>query len=143
MSSIIEFFVAPDDAAAAGVVQNGPGAGFEPAAYGNFDVWSTLGEWESILTGRGLEEPIAGGGPDVVAGGDGSPVVLAVPRDLTRALAGAGRHLLGTTAERWVERREEDGETIDDELARQLLGEVAALAAGAAGTGRSLYCWIC
>lgn len=141
MSSIIEFFVAPDDTAAAGVAENGPGGSFESAAYGNFDVWSTLVEWESILSGRSLEEPIAGGGPHIVTG-DGSPVVLVTPRELTRALAGADDHTLSTTAERWAELREEDGETIDDELAQELVREVAGLAVGAVRTGKSLYCRI-
>jgi hypothetical protein len=142
VSSIIEFFVAPDDTAAAGVAASGPGGSFESATYGNFDVWSTLVEWESLLTGRGVEELITGGGPHVVAGSDGLPVVLAMPGDLTRALAGADDPLLGTTAEQWVELREEEGETIDDELARELVREVAALAVGAVRTGKSLYCRI-
>jgi hypothetical protein len=141
VSSIIEFFVAPDDTAAAGIAENGPGSSFESATYGNFDVWSTLVEWESILTSRGLEEPITSGGPHVVTGG-GSPVVLITPRELTRALAGADDHTLSTTAERWAGLREEDGETIDDELAQELVREVATLAVGAVRTGKSLYCRI-
>ncbi|MFI7651010.1 hypothetical protein ACIBTZ_33855 [Micromonospora sp. NPDC049460] len=52
MSSIIKFFVACDNTIARGVVGNGPGEDFESATYGNFDVWSTLEEWESLLTGR-------------------------------------------------------------------------------------------
>jgi len=140
VSSIIEFFLAPDDTAAAGVAENGPDGTFESATYGNFDIWSTLLEWESILTSRSLEELT--GGPHVVAGSGGLPVVVVAPGDLTRALAGADGHLLGTAAERWVELREEEGETIDGELARELVGEVAALAAGAVRTGRSLYCRI-
>jgi hypothetical protein len=143
VSSIIEFFVAPDDTAAAGVAERGPGGSFESATYGNFDVWSTLVEWESILGSRGLVELMTSGGPEVVAGSDGFPVVLVAPRDLTIALAGADDHMLGTTAERWVELREEEGEIIDDELAQQVIREVAALAVGAARTGESLYCWIC
>ena len=144
MSLIIEFFVAPDDAAAVGVSRNGPGAAsFESATYGNFDVWSTLDEWECILTSRGIDDPVTGGGANFIAGGDGSPVVLAARPELTRALAAADDDLLGRTAERWVELREEEGEFIDGELAQEIVREVAALAAGATQTGKSLYCWIC
>ena len=142
VSSIIEFFVAPDDAAAAGVAESGPGASFESATYGNFDVWSTLEEWESILTDRSLEELVSGGG-NVVAGGDGIPLVLATSRDLTTALADADAHLLSRTAEQWIQLRDEAGETIDSELAQELIREVAALAFDAIRTGSSLYCWIC
>ncbi|MCW6007411.1 hypothetical protein K1W54_23110 [Micromonospora sp. CPCC 205371] len=102
MSSIIEFFVAPDDAAAVSVAVNGPSGSFESATYGNFDVWSTLEEWEGILTSRSIEELVTSGGPNVVAGGDGSPVVLAAPPDLARALAAADDHMLSSAAERWV-----------------------------------------
>lgn len=142
MSSIIKFFVAPDNAAAASVVESGPGPGFESVTYGNFDVWSTLEEWESLLMDRDLDELIAGGGPDVVSGDD-TPLVLLVPPDLTKALADAGGETLGRTAERWIELRSEEGEAIDDDLAHGLVGEVAALAANAARTKSSLYCWIC
>ena len=142
VSSIIEFFVAPDDAAAAGVAEGGPGVSFESATYGNFDVWSTLEEWESILTGRSLEELVSGGG-NVVAGGDGIPLVWAIPRDLMTALADADDQLLSGAAEQWIRLRDEEGETIDSELAQELIREVAALAVDAIRTGSSLYCWIC
>jgi hypothetical protein len=39
--------------------------------------------------------------------------------------------MLDTTTERWVELREEEGETIDDEPAQEFIREVAALAVGA------------
>jgi hypothetical protein len=82
VSSIIEFFVAPDDSAAAGVAKRGPGGRYESATYRNFSVWSTLVEWESILASRSLVELMTSGGPDVVAGSDGFPVVLVASHDL-------------------------------------------------------------
>lgn len=62
VSSIIKFFVASDNAAAAGVGEGGPGPAFESATYGNFDVWSTLEEWECLLMDRELAALIADGG---------------------------------------------------------------------------------
>jgi len=141
MSSIIKFFVAPDNAVAASVVASGPGAEFESATYGNFDVWSTLEEWESLLNNRDLDDVTAGEGPDVVSGD--APLVLLVPADLVRALADADGEMRSRTTERWIEMRAEDGEPIDAELAHELVGEVAALSASAARTNSSLYCWIC
>ncbi|GID91105.1 hypothetical protein ACFQFC_38180 [Amorphoplanes digitatis] len=142
MSSIISFFVAGDDAAAASVAVGGPGADLEPAEYGNFDVISTIEEWESVLTGRDLDELIVSGGADVVSGDD-EPLVLLVPSTLTGALAAADAPTLAEAAERWIALRAEEGETIDEELAQDLLGELAALSTKAERTGGSLYCWIC
>ena len=142
MSTIIDFFVAADDAAAAGVARGGPGEELEPATYGNFDVWSALAEWESVATGCDLEELLASGGPAVVSGDD-EPLVLVVPPALTAALAQAGPVALSRFAEQWIALRAEEGEEIEEELARDLLGELASLATKAARTGGSLYCWIC
>lgn len=99
VSSIIKFFVARDNTIVRSIVRTGPGEDFESAAYGNFDVWSTLEEWGSLLTNRALEQLIAAGGPDVVAGND-SPLVLLVSRDLTEALADADAEVLDGMAER-------------------------------------------
>jgi hypothetical protein len=142
MSSIIKFFVARDNRIARSVAEHGPGEDFESATYGNFDVWSTLEEWESLLTDRDLEQLIAAGGPDVVAGND-SPLVLLVSRDLTEALADTDADVLGGMAERWSGLRAEEGEAIDDELAHELIREVAALAANAVARRHALYCWVC
>jgi hypothetical protein len=142
MSSIIMFFVARDNAVAADVAEGGPGDALEPATYGNFDVWTTLEEWETILLNRDLEELFAEGGPDVVSA-DHEPLVLLVPQALTKALARADGELLSRTAERWITLRAEEGEAIDEELAHDLLSEMAALSAKAERTESSLYCWIC
>ncbi|MEE6259710.1 hypothetical protein [Plantactinospora sonchi] len=142
MSSIIRFFVAPDDAVAAGVAEGGPGADLRQATYGNFDVWLTLEEWESILLNRDLDEVGDAGGPDILSGADG-PVVLLVPPELTKALAEADDDTLERAVGRWIALRAEEGEDIEDELAHELLGEVAALSADAERTRGGLYCWIC
>jgi hypothetical protein len=133
MSSIITFFVAPDNTVAGSVADDGPGHSFESVTYGNFDVLSSLEEWESLLVTRDLEEFIADGSAEVVGGEDG-PLVLLVPPDLTKVLAEADRQTLRRTAARWTELRAKEGETIDDELAHELVREVAALSAAAERT---------
>ena len=157
-SIIITFFVVADDPAAAALAGPGPGDDLPTAKYGNFDVWTTLTEWESLATGRDLEEIEDEGGADMVSGAD-EPVVLAFPAALTEALAaaaaaaaaagaagvgaGAGARTLSRLAEAWIELRAEEGEEIDEELANDLLGELAGLAVEAVKTGGSLYVWIC
>ena len=47
MSSIVEFFIAPGDDAAAAVADHGLDGVNEVARYGNFDPVTTTGEWES------------------------------------------------------------------------------------------------
>lgn len=139
VSSIIKFFVAPDRLAAAGAVESGPEAAFDHATFGNFDAWSTLEEWEGILTGRDLDA--LPGDPEVIAGDD-EPVVLLASGDLVRALADADGQTLDAAAMQWTELRANDGETIDDELAAEILTKVAGLSVNAVRTGGSLYCWI-
>lgn len=141
MSTIIDFFVVSDDAAAAAAAHGGPGKELEPATFGNFDVWSALAEWESIMTGRDLDELLANGGPEVVSG-DHEPLVLRVPPALTTALAQAGPAIVSRTIEQWNVLRADEGEDTDDDFG-EILAEIADLAVKAERTGGSLYCWIC
>ena len=141
MSTIIEFFVVPDDSAASALARRGPGDELEPAELGNFDVWSALAEWESVLTGHDLEELFASGGPDVVSADD-EPLVLRVSAALTAALAQAGPAILSRAAAQWNDLQTAEGEDIV-EAADEILGEIAALARKAERTGGALYCWIC
>ncbi|WP_433360981.1 hypothetical protein ACQPZX_27660 [Actinoplanes sp. CA-142083] len=136
MSSIIEFFVAPDDDAAADVLEDGPSDEYETASYGNFDVFSTIEEWEQIFTGGDT------GGGEVVAGDDDEPLVLLLPSALTAALAAASRDQLADVTDQWLDLRAEEGEEIDEALAAELVSEVAGLATEAARAGASLYCWV-
>ncbi|MFC4068545.1 hypothetical protein [Actinoplanes subglobosus] len=134
MSTIIRFFVAPDDDTAAAAREHGPGKGADTVTFGNFDVYLALEDWECILTGRDLGDVQ---GPDVL--GDDGPMVLVVPSALTEALAG---DVTGVAA-RWSELQADEGETIDEELAAEIVAGVAALAVRARRIGSGLYCWWC
>jgi hypothetical protein len=142
VSSIITFFVAADHAEAAGTVESRRGADADSVTFGNFDVLATLDEWESILTNRDLDELIAADGSEVIAGGDDRPLVVAASGDLVTALAAADADALPAAAGRWVELRADEGETIDDELAAEIVVEVASLAVKAVRTRGALYCRI-
>jgi hypothetical protein len=134
MSSIIEFFIAPGDDAAAAVAGHGPDGVTEVARYGNFDPVTTTGEWESCFGIAGND------GPRIIAG-DGRPLVLAVSASLQAALAAADEEQLAEAATRWAELPAGDGEEIHPEFARDMLSQIASLARTATHRGHRLYYW--
>lgn len=143
MSTLITFFVAPDDAAAALVLQTGPGRAFEAVSVGTFDPEEAVVEWEGLLVGSSFEGLVEAGEPRIVAGqDDGGCVVFALSPGLSAALADAGPSGLRDIAASWVRLRAADGEIIDSEVADQLMGDLAALVSGARRQGRGVYCWV-
>jgi hypothetical protein len=145
MSIIVEFFVAPDDRAAADAADGGPEGRFEIARYGNFIPDLAMMEWEVIFTGGSLDGILADGGPRILAdlglGQGNGPAVIAARAALAAALAAADESRLVEAGERWTRLRAEDGGEIDPVLASELLSEVASLARIAAERGHHLYCW--
>jgi hypothetical protein len=136
VSTIVEFFVASGDDVAAAAVEGGPGPQFETAGFGNFDAWTSLEEWEHLLTGQGVDNVQ---GPETL--GDEPPLVLVFPPALTAALAGASAETLGDVARQWAGLRAEEGQEIDDGIATRILTEVSGLAGRAQASGAALYCW--
>ena len=134
MSSIVEFFIAPGDDAAAAVAGHGPEGVTEVARYGNFDPVTTTSEWESSF-GIARDD-----GPLIIAG-VGRPLVLAVPASLPAALAAADEERLAAAATRWVEDSADDSEEIHPEFASDMLNEIANLARTATHRGHQLYYW--
>ena len=134
MSSIVEFFIAPGDDAAAAVAGHGPDGVTEVARYGNFDPVTTMGEWEHSFGIAGDD------GPRIIAG-DGRPLVLAVPARLQAALAAADEEQLAEAATRWAELPAGDGEDIHPEFASDILSQIASLARTATHRGHRLYYW--
>ncbi|MFE1877500.1 hypothetical protein ACFW9N_42785 [Streptomyces sp. NPDC059496] len=143
MSTVITFFVAPDDTAAALVLQTGPGRACESVSFGNFDPEEAVVEWEGLLAGGGFEELVEAGEPRIVAGqDDGGRVVFALSPVLSAALADAEPSQLHDIAASWVRLRAADGEVIDTEIADQIVGDLAALVSDARRQGRGVYCWV-
>ncbi|MEU9978777.1 hypothetical protein [Streptomyces sp. NPDC051014] len=143
MSTIIKFFVAPDHAAAAAVVDAGPDDFFESLTFGNFDAEEALIEWEGIFTGRTFEDLLAADVPDIVADpGDGEgPVVLAASRALQDALTAADEQRLVEVGRLWVAERSADGEVLDEGIAVWILSGLADLVRAIGPKPDSLYCW--
>jgi hypothetical protein len=134
MSSIVEFFIAPGDDAAAAVADHGPAGVTGVARYGNFDPVTTMGDWESSFGIAGDD------GPRIIAG-DGRPLVLAVPAGLQAALAAADGEQLAQAAARWAGLPAADGEQIHPEFASDMLSQIASLARTATHRGHRLYYW--
>jgi hypothetical protein len=146
MSSIIRFFIAPDDTAAAGMPRSGPARGLETVELGNFDPVGMLNDWETAFLARDADE-IAEGGRPVVGGGvrvvpaDGGGVLIAVSPDLTADLAEADEARLTEVRARWMQLQSLEGEELDPVLAAELLADIAGLAALANERGHGVYCW--
>ena len=68
MSSIIRFFIAADDAAAAGMPLRGPADDRDTVELGNFDPVGMLDDWETAFLARDADE-IAEGGHPAIGGG--------------------------------------------------------------------------
>jgi hypothetical protein len=135
MSSIIIFFIAPDDDAAAAAIDHVPGQGSDDVVdgYGNFDPNITMEEWESSfgIVGDHDTRVIAGAGP----------LVVAVSASLQAALVAADEQQLEEVATRWAELRSDTGEDMDQELADEMLRDVAGLARTATRRSHKLYYW--
>jgi hypothetical protein len=144
MSIIVEFFTAPDDTSAAGIVDRGPTGAFDSLSAGNFDASEAVIEWESIFTGQSFEALVSADEPRMVVdpGEEGGPLVFAASGALLEALADASPARLAEVGELWIQERAEDGEVFDPEMVGGIMGDLADLARTAAGRGHSLYCWM-
>ncbi|SCD65836.1 hypothetical protein [Streptomyces sp. OspMP-M43] len=143
MSTIVEFFVAPDDTSASLALKTGPGRAFESLSFGNFDPEEAVVEWECCLAGGSSEELVEAGEPRIVAGQDDDGcVVFAISPRLSTALADAPHSRLHDVAASWAQLRAEDGEVIDVEIAEAIVGGLAALVSTARGQNQGVYCWV-
>jgi hypothetical protein len=146
VSSIIRFFIAPDDAAAARMPLSGPAREPETLEYGNFDPVGMLDDWEAAFLARDAGE-IAEGGRPAIGGGArvvpvaGAAILIAVSPDLTADLAEADESRLAEVRAHWVQLESLDGRELHPVLAVELLTEIAELAARANEHGHGMYCW--
>ena len=137
VSSIISFFVAPDDAAATTVLDGGPDRTFESVTYGNFDADLALLEWESLLTGHSFADLLEASAALDLSGEDDGALIVAASVELQEALASASPADLARVAQLWAAERAVEGEVVDPELAQEILTELARLARTA---DHRLYC---
>lgn len=131
----VEFFVAPDDGAAAVVGPRHRGHGFPAFGCADFFPDDALEDWEVLLVGG-----VASDLRVVVPMKNDGFTVFEVPGRLHSVLAAASRSRLAEVAAQWVELAEaKDGAPA--EMAVEILAEVAGLARTARDLGQPLYCW--
>ncbi|MGF6886556.1 hypothetical protein ABIA39_004670 [Nocardia sp. GAS34] len=144
MSILVEFFIAPDDDTAATVVEGGPEDHFPAVTdYGNFLVFQALAEWESLFTGRSLDDLVSAGEPRAVTDDESGSAIYAASPTLQRALTTADPAVLAEIGTRWKQDTTSTGAPFDPEMIDALLSDVAELARTATGQNHSLYCWMC
>ncbi|MFD8593474.1 hypothetical protein ACFV1L_00550 [Kitasatospora sp. NPDC059646] len=143
MSVIVTFFAAPDDASAAAALVAGPEPACDSVDFGSFDPEEAVVQWECLLAGGSAEALADAGEPRTVAEeDDGGCLVLALSPRLSAALAAAGPAALRDAAVAWSRLLAEDGRAVGEDVAGEILSEVAALAARSGEGGSSVYCWI-
>jgi hypothetical protein len=136
-----EFFIAPDDEAAAQVKGFGTRGAFESMPGGIYDPSDAAVEWESLFTGTSSRALMQAGEPRIITEitNDGCYVFVLSDRLMT-ALVTAGQVALAEVAHRWVRLRQDDGEDLDDDQAVTHLDALATLARLAVSQGARLYC---
>jgi hypothetical protein len=145
VSKYIEFFAAPNDAAAAAVRNRGPAETYTAVAANDMylDADDAVIAWRNLLTGRaGLylsKQDDLHWVADFL--NDGS-AVFALPEELVINLIEAAPHRLRDVAEVWVPAVVADGTEIDVETTVVLMSKIAELARAAVGTEARLYCWV-
>jgi hypothetical protein len=149
---LFDYFVAPSDEVAAGVVDRigGPGSSAHPAAPAAFstvrapgvDPVVLMGNLERLLTGRSMEEILDDptSGPVVVRDG-GARAVMRVTSSLARALAEMEDARVGSVALLWSHTREFWGRGDPVALAT-LLRALASLGREARAEDSEIYCWM-
>ncbi|MFJ6088155.1 hypothetical protein ACIQI8_43040 [Streptomyces sp. NPDC092369] len=148
MAHDIVFFLAPDDGAAAATRLRGPAPTLQTVTCRFIEPDSAIAEWDMYFEEPSVELPslerlLDWPWPEwVTAPLNDGVEVFALPRRLTRALAGAGSTELEELAGRWTTRlRSADGDDMTDDDLLAVLQGVARLATLAVSTGGGLYSW--
>lgn len=169
MGVLYDYFSAPDDAAAAAVIDRAGGPGAPEAASpnrGGLFRWrvdqSTLpvpglaiadtgidpvvqcATLEELLTGRPYEviETDPRWGQTLAIRDGGERLILTLTDDLVDALARADPADLARVAGPWAQTEEFGGQG-DPDVLKSFLTDFSAAAREARSEGRTLYCWVC
>ena len=143
MGILTDYFIATDDAAAAGALAQGPTSAFRTVEGNGLEPTVHLGTLEEILTGRSFEEildEIDDAGP-VAQEDDFSSFVQPISQSLLEALKAASRDDLLSAATAWSLTEELTG--ADPESLLAFLTDLVELARTAEATNCAVYCWVC
>lgn len=141
MGLLTDYFIAPDDAAAAGVVSQGPASTFPTVEGNGIEPTVHLGTLEEILTGRSFDDILADDSDPIAHEDDYNMLVLPVSTHLLDALQVSSSDSLADAAVRWSQTDELAGS--DPKPLAEFLAALAELARTARSTGSSVYCWVC
>lgn len=144
MGVLSDYFAAPDDTAAATVLDlGGPASSSFPTLdLKGIDPLVQLGTLESLLTGVDYDIVAERSGKLVAMADEGEQLVVSVTNELVAALSTADEARLREVAEPWSETEEFGGRADPTDLA-MVLNELADLARTATTDGHRLYCWVC
>jgi hypothetical protein len=142
VSIIVKFFIAPDDQAAAAVVDHGPSDLYETREYGNFLPDLVMEEWDEVFADLDFPYVPSERGRRTVADAGSIKRVIAASDFMVASLAAASEKRLTKAAKRWAKLQAAQGEILGD-FAETMLNDIADLARKAAGQGLHVYCWIC
>lgn len=143
MGILTDYFIAPDDAAAAGALAQGPASAFQTVEGNGLEPTVHLGTLEEILTGRSFEEILddTDDADPIAQEDDYSRFVQPVSTSLLAALTAASREELATAATAWSLTEELVG--ADPEPLLAFLTDLTELAKTATDTNAAIYCWMC
>lgn len=133
------YFIAPDDGAAAGLIDSGPNG--DGCQVNDVDPAVALGTLEALLTAAeydDLDDEERRGGL-VASADDYERMVLSVTDGLRDALAVADDARVDDIASAWVVTEELAGAASGDMA--DVIRELAALSRQAKESGQHLYCW--
>ena len=140
MGILTDYFIAPDAAAAAGALLQGPASTFTTLEGNGIEPTVHLWTLEEILTGRSFEE-ILDDESDPIAEDDDGSLVLPVSELLLDVLIDAPAERIQTAAEAWSTSEELAG--ADPEALVAFLDGLAELARAARAAHSTIYCWVC
>ncbi|MET8575303.1 hypothetical protein [Streptomyces sp. NPDC005012] len=141
MSTVVDFFTAPDGTTAARALRTGLPAVQDAFSCGNLDPEEAVLGRQALLTGEAWEDLVEAGEPrELAEEHDGEHRVFAVSGVLVAPLASAEPPRLRDAASAWSRSSAEDGTPVDEGTALRMLGGVAALARAAVERGDGLYC---
>lgn len=159
MGVLFDYFVAPDDSAAAAVIDwpSGPASGVpKKGLFGKpvpglvtmqdtgVEPTVTLGMLEEMLTGKTFDEQLAdkGSRPVVATREGGERMVVRIGDDLVASLAAAPGDRLRELAQPWSQIEEFWGHG-DPVSLQEFLQRLQGMAAQAQAGKKGLYCWVC
>ena len=145
MSLLTHYFAAPDDAAAAGVIEivGGPAAdprGWPTVLLNGLEPVVTLGTLEEFLTRRPYRSVVANPRQGHILTERAETMVVTVTDELRDALAAADRSALTEVADVWAVAEELD--SADPIALADALVALAGLCRDAEIRGEPVYCWL-